>query len=99
MNKKQFVSKLKKELNAMFNPEIEITVTQKDNTIALEFWRHNEVIATYTIHNIKYNEEYLQHLINKVEIMQQGYIIGRILERKIMLEELSQIQNDEEVKE
>ena len=99
MNKQQFVSKLEKELNAMFNPEIKITVIQKDNTIELGFWRDLEVIATYTIHNMKYSEKYLQHLIGKVKIMEQGYIIGRILERKIMLEELSQIQNDEEVKE
>jgi len=99
MNKRQFISKLKKELNTLFNPEIKITVIHKDNTIELGFWRDFEVIATYTIHNIQYNEEYLQHLIHKVEIMEQGYILGRILERKIMLEELSQIQNDEKVKE
>jgi hypothetical protein len=99
MNKRQFISKLQKELNALFNPEIKVTITQKDNTIELGFWRDLEVLAIYTIHNIQYNEEYLHNLIKKVEIMQQGYILGRILERKIMLEELSQIQNDEDVKE
>jgi len=96
MNRKQFIAKLKKELNILFNPVIKITVTQKDNTIELGFWRDLEVLAIYTIRNIQYNEEYLQHIIEKVKIIHDGYLLGRIVERKIMWEELSlQIQHEE----
>jgi len=101
MNKRQFISKLQKELNAIFGPECEVVVTQdKDGTIEVGFWR-NELLGFYTIENVTHNEECLQKQIGIAKIVNRGFILGRILERKIMIDELKNIltANNEEAKE
>ena len=95
MNKRQFISLLQKELNAIFGIDCEIEVCEGESgNIVVSFWRNGIQLGFYTLENVKYTEEYLQKHIG---IVRQG----KILQRKMMLDELKNIltANNEEAKE
>jgi len=101
MNKRQFIAKLKKELNSIFNHEIEVEIGKDENgVIVVSFWK-NGLLGFYTIDSIEYNDEYLQKQVGIAKIIHDGYLLGRTVERKMTIDKLKTIltEYDRKVKE
>jgi len=102
MNKHQFISKLQKELNAIFNPECEVEVRQCKSDIIVRFYRKTELehltisesLGYYSIHHVEYNEKRLLIEKERANIIKLGYTMGRAVERSILLDRIQNVIED-----
>ena len=69
MNKHQFISILREELNKRFSPTLKVEVKAQEDRIIVEFWRNNKELASYIIRDVKYNKQCLLCLLQQIETL------------------------------